>query len=388
MDWKTMWHYRVIDFGSPLMDLENTVQQVWLTSCVGGSRLRLHIDNSLNAGAMSIRSITAINERLGISAAVTVGGSGAVVIPAGEGRVTDEAEFTVSAGDTVCIRIDFERIAGLKAMCQTWAAESWKSEFFSCDAPDRKLASTDAVPFLRFDVHAPSVCMGLTQADVFTADEVKTLVMFGDSITHMSYYTDALIRRVLKEHPGKVTVLNAGMGGNRLCYDATFLPDMQEHSSIFGKAGYRRFREDVFGSMEPDAVLVLEGINDISHCFQFDHPDETPTVELFIGRCSEIVAEAHAHGTRIFLCTILPEEIFLNEPWYEKCEKLRREINDWIRSQTLADGVVDFEPIASDDKDPARLKEGFSMDGLHPNENGGEQMANALPLVEILFGAC
>lgn len=385
MDWKTMWHYRIIDFGSPIMDFENTVQQVRLQSTIGGNRLRLHIDNSINAGDMEIRSITVSKECDGSAVPVTVGGASAPVIPAGKKIITDAAEFEVTAGDVLCVRIDFERINGLQSLCQTWAAQSWQSVFFSYDAPEMALSSTDVVPFLQYDIHKPNICMGLTQADVLTGDDVKTLAMFGDSITHMSYYTDALIRRIMREYPGKATVLNAGMGGNRLCYDATYVADMKEHSSIFGKAGFLRFREDVFGSMQPDAVLVLEGINDISHCFQFGHLDETPTAEMFAEKLTEIVEEAHMGGAKIYLCTILPEEIFQNEPWYEKCEALRREINGWIRTQAIAEGVIDFEPVASATAAPGKLREGFSIDGLHPNEYGGTLMADSLPLEEILF---
>ena len=384
MDWKTMWHYRLIDFGSPVMDLEDTVQQVRMRSTISGDRLRLRLDNSLNAGEMAIRRMTAAVEGRDGTVPMTVGGQPSPVLSAGESCVTDEAVLAVKAGDAVCVSIEFAHIKGLSSMCQTWAAQSWQSVFFSCKEPDRALSSTEAIPFLQFDIHTPNVCMGLTQADLLTEDGVKTLVMFGDSITHMSYYTDALIRRVLREYPGKVTVPNAGMGGNRLCYDATLIPGMEEHCTLFGEAGCRRFRKDVFGTMRPDAVLVLEGINDISHCFQFNHPEEIPTAELFIAGYTKIVEESHAEGAGIYLCTILPEEIFLSEPWYGKCEALRLEINDWIRKQTLADGVIDFETVAAEPPSPPKLREGFAMDGLHPNEHGGTRMAESLPLPEIL----
>ena len=155
---------------------------------------------------------------------------------------------------------------------------------------------------------------------------------------------------------------------------------MEGHSVLFGPAGYKRFESHVFGTARPDEVYILEGINDVCHGWQFGHPDETPTVEEYAGKCTSMINCAHAHGAGVFLCTVMPESIFENEPWYRASEELRTGINAWIRSQKAADGVIDFEALLSDPECENRLREGLSLDCLHPNEAGGALMASAIPL--------
>ena len=43
---------------------------------------------------------------------------------------------------------------------------------------------------------------------------------------------------------------------------------------------------------------------------------------------------------------------------------------------------MDFETIGKDEN--GRLKSGFHLDGLHPNTEGGKEMAAAVPLEKIL----
>ena len=56
---------------------------------------------------------------------------------------------------------------------------------------------------------------------------------------------------------------------------------------------------------------------------------------------------------------------------------MRLEFNAWIREQSGADGVIDYDKAAADEENPGRMKEGIHIgDGLHPNTRGGELMAD------------
>ncbi|WP_195420684.1 hypothetical protein [Faecalicatena contorta] len=55
---------------------------------------------------------------------------------------------------------------------------------------------------------------------------------------------------------------------------------------------------------------------------------------------------------------------------------IRRECNQWIREQRLADGGVDFDRAVADRVNPCRMAEGLHLgDGVHPNTEGGILMA-------------
>lgn len=62
-------------------------------------------------------------------------------------------------------------------------------------------------------------------------------------------------------------------------------------------------------------------------------------------------------------------------------EKTRRDVNQWIRTQSVYDGYFDFDDILKNDTVPAYLKEEVHIgDGLHPNTMGGKILAECVDL--------
>lgn len=380
MQWKPLWHYQTIDHHTALMDFRENVQELRFRPMVSGIKVRLLLDNRYNSGKMVIDGIRIVHTD-GRESIITTAGEEEVTLQPGELRYTDEVNFEIAAGEDLSVRIAICCAEGMRSMCQCWTDDTWQSYF--CPYADlvTGYGSTDAVPFLKNKLYFPNIMIGLSQIDIYTDDSVRTLAFFGDSITHMSFYSDAVIGRLMKEYPGLVTAVNTGISGNRLCYEATYIPDRPGEGKAFGGAGFRRFENDVFGTMQPDYVLLLEGVNDICQCFKYNYPHEIPNVELFAERCSEIISCAHRHGAKIFISPILPETHFEQETWFGECERLRQEINAWIRTQTFADGIIDFESVLTEN---GRLKDGITMDGLHPNTLGGKLMASAVDLSKIL----
>lgn len=389
MGWKAVWHYQIIDFGSPVADLDRVLERLIIKVPVSGKKLRVLLDNRKNEECLQLARIAARIRNHGSENGMTdltVRGRQNVELQPGETVFSDAVNVAVSAGDELEIDLWIQHAKRVRGLCQTWCARNWHSAFSRWqsteDQGDDWITSTALIPWLREDVHVPNASVGLSQVELLTDDTVKTIALFGDSITHMSYYSDALAERLARDYPGRAVIANAGIGGNRLCYDASFSPDLKEHSSVFGPAGYRRFEHDTFGLIHPDTVLMLEGVNDITHGFQYERLDQVPSAEFFCERYAEVIDCAHRNGARIWVGTIMPENVFRSEDWYALSEKLRIEINDWIRHQHLADGVLDFAAIA--DSGSGRLKDGFHLDGLHPNEAGGKEMAELVPLELIM----
>ena len=61
-------------------------------------------------------------------------------------------------------------------------------------------------------------------------------------------------------------------------------------------------------------------------------------------------------------------------------EKLRNEVNDWIRATKEIDGCIDFDIALRDEQNPSAFKPGFdSGDHLHPSKKAYKAMAAAVP---------
>lgn len=383
MEWKTLWHYHLVNFGRPQGDLKDLTQRLRLFTTIGGDRLRIKLDNRYNLGDMRVDSIEV--EVGGKLRKLTVSGSSDALLKSGETVLTDSAEIAVEPGQWLDVYMHIAEMNGVCAMCQTWHAGSWQSEFYPSGDRSVVKESVDLFEHLRMDVHKPAAVFGISHIDVETDDSVKTIALFGDSITHMSYYYDPLLQRVAKELAGRAALANEGIGGNRLCHDPAIFKMINAPATMFGPAGYKRFEGDLYTDMTPDTVLLMEGINDCSHGYQFGEEDKVPSLEEFVSRVTDCVDCAHRHGSRIYLGTVMPASAFDKEAWYPKYEQLRSGINDWIRSQNIADGVIDFDEAMRSPSDPSSpITELMMEDGLHPDTPGGEKMANLVPLARLI----
>jgi lysophospholipase L1-like esterase len=64
-------------------------------------------------------------------------------------------------------------------------------------------------------------------------------------------------------------------------------------------------------------------------------------------------------------------------------------VNAWVRTQTIADGVVDFDAAVRDVADPSRLDARYdSGDHLHPSLAGYQAMGEAVDLALLRGRRC
>jgi lysophospholipase L1-like esterase len=136
----------------------------------------------------------------------------------------------------------------------------------------------------------------------------------------MSGYPDFLARRLVGKHgEQKLTVLNAGISGNRVLRDG-LLPRM-------GPSALTRLDRDVIGLAGVRTVIVLEGNNDIG---------QRPTANAAepIGGLQQLVERLKAARLRVLLGTLTPAGGSAI-PTYGSgpANAIRTEVNEWIRKR-------------------------------------------------------
>jgi len=127
------------------------------------------------------------------------------------------------------------------------------------------------------------------------------------------------------------------------------------------------------------------GINDIAWK---DTPlalaDESTTAQEVIAGYKQLIARAHARGVRIIGATLTPfdgalEDTPMHGYYSVDKERIRQQVNDWIRHSGAFDGVIDFDAILRDPTHPTRLRPAYdSGDHLHPGDAGNRAMAEAI----------
>lgn len=235
----------------------------------------------------------------------------------------------------------------------------------------------------------------LSGVDVMAPADTQVICAYGDSITDGTFTTlngndrwsNFLSRRLHEAYDGRVSVVNEGIGGNRV-------------TGAAGGAGQNaqdRLDRDVLGLSGLSSVIWLEGINDLGSGAQ--------PASVVIAGYQNVVSRLHAKGVRVIGATILssfkPDQNFTSTTSplnafglgaaYGGPETYAKvlTVNDYIRTSNLFDGVVDMYAATLNPATSA-LKPEFtvsstdlsanSIDFLHPNRAGQLTMANSISL--------
>ena len=134
-------------------------------------------------------------------------------------------------------------------------------------------------------------------------------------------------------------------------------------------------------TMAPKKMIVLIGINDFGLPGGRNLPQEEVSADDVIQGYRQLIARANDHGIKVFLATLPPFGPLPQRPgYYSDASEMKREaVNAWIRTNTEAQGYIDFEAALRDPKTPNRMLANYdSADHLDPNDAGYQAMANAV----------
>ena len=138
-----------------------------------------------------------------------------------------------------------------------------------------------------------------------------------------------------------------------------------------------RFYPDVI-DLHPAAVIILAGTNDIAR------NTGPQTLEMVEDNFRAMCELAQKHGIKIVLCLLLPVSDYTQHQQTDhRPPSDILKLNEWLRryAAEIHAEVADYYSALVDSQ--GMLKEGYSNDGLHPNERGYALMA---PVAEAAIG--
>lgn len=244
----------------------------------------------------------------------------------------------------------------------------------------------------------------LTGVDVASSRHGAAIVALGSSLTDGDGSTkdtnhrwpDVLAERLQKEGGALAAmgVLNEGIIGNRLLNDfdsprqtgGPFGAVFEQLGPALGQAGQARFERDVLDQAGVRYVILALGVNDILFPGALVPAGESVTAQHLITANRQLIARSHKKGIRVIGTTISPfENAIFRSPaisfYTIEKERVRQEVNSWIRGSGEFDGVIDFDAVVRDPTHSTQILPSFdSGDHLHVNDAGYIAQGNAILL--------
>jgi lysophospholipase L1-like esterase len=224
------------------------------------------------------------------------------------------------------------------------------------------------------------------RVDVMAAADTAVIACFGDSITDGTLSTlngddrwpDVLSRRLHARYRDRVSVVNAGIGGNRITGPADYSLDKPYGG---GPSALARLDRDVLSLSGLTAIVWLEGINDIA---------QGASADEVIAGMREVARRVQAHNggkTRLIAATLTSSVGSTTPHGTPDAEARRQAINTFIRTGGLFAGVADFDAATRDDQTGGlraplvpNSTVGGPGDRLHPNRAGYLAMGQAVDI--------
>lgn len=358
----------------PPVPLANSTVRQFVNSSIGGKLVRVRFSNAygtdpvnINAAHIALAPATASGGNGDIypatDKALTFRGAPGVVIPRGEVVVSDPLEFDLPAITNVAISTYYGNISA-----STISGHPGSRSTLFIQAGN--VLSTPSLPSASKTTHWYTI-VGM---DVLADVSSKTITILGDSITDgrgstdngNNRWPDNLARRLITNAPtAGVGVVNMGVGGN----------------GIFGGLGVaaqNRFDRDCLNQSGVRYFICFEGVNDIG-----SGSSSMTTATNLVNAYIQFANKAHARNILAYGATITP---FGGNGYYTTLHEQERQfVNAWMRTNTVYDGLIDFDAAVRDPVTLTNFQAAFypgtnANDWLHMNPLGYQAMADAIDL--------
>ncbi len=370
--WVTVWgNATSVADHRPETYSRNLTLRYPIKCALGGNAVRLHFSNFCGTEPVTFNRVTvapALSDReinLKDATLVTFGGSESVTVGAGEEIFSDEIPFRVKPRGNISVSIYLKDFTLMRSAVVITGPLS--KGFYSVG--DCTLAGV--LPIER--TRTTNVFYFLTGVDLFTDDDCRSVICYGDSITSQSW-PDYLALKCMDDPYNRTAVIRRAASGTRVLREYTCIT-----YESYGLSGKHRFNREISTVSGADTVIIQHGINDIIHPVGTDvNPfrpmsDLPSLVELEEG-INYYVNIARGYNLRVLLGTLLP--IYGWRTYAPFREELKSSFNDWIRSNTDIDDYIDFDRALRSECNAYAFRQGYdSGDHLHPSEEAYRAMA-------------
>lgn len=358
-----------------------------VNSAITGEKLRLTLSNRYGRNDVVIGAVTAApcdenGAATGGFIPLTFDGKNSFTLPKAMRMRSDEIDFSVKTGSFFCLNIFVKKgdlnSGNLLDNVKLLTVDGNYSE--TAAFADRKRQRDGVIKVMGklLGMHFPRPIPLFDSVELLNTDGAQSVVVFGDSISQQGFWTNPFERRLRERFPGRYSLINKSVMGNRLLYDCNPIFIMR---GLYGKRATVRILDDIYPYDNISHVILSLGVNDVFEYATVNAtPDEKPDPLKVCEAIEKITYDLHKRGIRVIAFNV-PAFGTAPDATHEK-DRLRRVINGWFAEhQDLFDGFFDVAAAAADPEDDYCSKAEFiGPDKLHPNAYGGEFLAGLVDL--------
>ncbi len=355
-----------------------------------GNRVRLRFSNAFGTQPVTFDDVfvglqsSAGNVAVGTNSRVLFRSKRGITIEPGAVVYSDEIklDFVRNASDPLLdgrkLAVSFHIVGSSGPM--TWHAKALQTSYLTAPRSGSHGGEYSDASF----PYTTTSWYFLDALEVMASADTAVVVCFGDSITDGTLSTlsgddrwpDVLARRLRAAYGNRVSVVNAGIGGNQITGPAKYSATAPVSG---GPSALDRLERDVLSLSGVTHIIWLEGINDLSR---------GASAEAVIAGMQELVKRVRAHGKIKIVGATITSGVGYNGPaGTDEVNARRQTVNQFIRTGGLFDSVADFDAATIDAKTGGLRAEfqpnsttGGAGDKLHPNRAGYQAMGNAIDL--------
>jgi len=355
-------------------------------SAIAGEKARIRLCNKYSPNAVEIghANIALCDAQGRISdpksvCPLTFNGGKSHTLGAGATVISDAADFEVPADAYLCVNVymksgklrsgnllnnaGFLHAKGDHAAAPLFAHQKRPMDSVF-DFAGRLLGMTLQMPVPLFQ-----------SLELLNSGGASSIVLFGDSLTQQGFWSSIFERQIRSLYPGRYSVINKGINGNRVLRDAGNRLPLK---GFFGTKALERVWDDVLAFDGISFVNFCLGTNDFLQPGTIAAPkSETATAREIAAGIEKIAAMIRERGITLLGMNFVP--IGSCKDTTPQKNKLRAEMNEWFDASNDFDHKFDIYSafVSSEDSD-CPVPSYVGKDKTHPNELGGEAMTAAV----------
>lgn len=385
--WVQVWgqaHSQLSHFYYP--SCEKTFRFV-INSAVSGSSIKVELSNEFAKNDVHIADMTvAICHKNGSFLSspkkLTVNGKSNFLLQQGKVLNSDAVSLDIKAGEYIAVSI-FVKAGELRSgnLLNNISLLTVKGNVTEVPEIKNERRKRDRVieiagKTLNLFLHKPLPLIQSVQ--VLNSTDAASIIVFGDSLSQQGFWTNRFEERIKEAYPGKYSVINKSIMGNRVLRD--FSPRFP-CKGLFGPGGINRIERDILSYPDCKYVILALGTNDFLQYGTIAAPKgDRPTAEAVFEGIKQIYDKLTAVGIKTIIINTVKFGDCLDST--SEKEKMAQTYNEKLQKNShLFYAVFDQASLLqSDNKPNCTKKEYLGKDNLHLNVKGGAVVADNFPI--------